>query len=106
MMHRISDAEKAFKLCRVKRQELTGKKIPYIVTHDGRTIRYALVIMDLVGFGMERFVLSSTLFVLWDHTPCITQFIAHHTPYTAIHHHKSHTMSIDTPTLPSRWTTW
>lgn len=39
-LHRISDAEKAFKLCRVKRVELTKKKIPYLVTHDGRTIRY------------------------------------------------------------------
>jgi len=39
-LHRISDEEKAFKLCRVKRVELTKKKIPYLVTHDGRTIRY------------------------------------------------------------------
>lgn len=40
VLHRISDEEKAFKLCRVQRQEYTTKKIPYIVTHDGRTIRY------------------------------------------------------------------
>ena len=40
VLHRISDEEKAYKLCRVKRQELTLKKIPYVVTHDGRTIRY------------------------------------------------------------------
>lgn len=40
VLHRISDEEKKFKLCKVKRQELTGKKIPYIVTHDGRTLRY------------------------------------------------------------------
>mmetsp|Transcript_6463 Transcript_6463/g.9764 ORF Transcript_6463/g.9764 Transcript_6463/m.9764 type:complete len:264 (-) Transcript_6463:66-857(-) len=40
VLHRISDEEKAFKLCRVKRQELTLKKVPVIVTHDGRTIRY------------------------------------------------------------------
>jgi ribosomal protein S4E len=40
VLHRISDEEKKYKLCKVKRQELTGKKIPYIVTHDGRTIRY------------------------------------------------------------------
>jgi len=39
-LHRISDEEKSFKLCRVKRQEMTKKSIPYIVTHDGRTIRY------------------------------------------------------------------
>lgn len=40
VLHRIDDEEKKFKLCRVKRQELTQKKVPYIVTHDGRTVRY------------------------------------------------------------------
>jgi ribosomal protein S4E len=40
VLHRISDEEKAYKLCRVKAQNLTTKKIPVIVTHDGRTIRY------------------------------------------------------------------
>ena len=39
-LHRISDEEKTFKLCRVRSMELTNKKVPYIVTHDGRTIRY------------------------------------------------------------------
>ena len=39
-LHRISAEEKTYKLARVKRQELTKKKVPYIVTHDGRTIRY------------------------------------------------------------------
>jgi small subunit ribosomal protein S4e len=29
-----------FKLCRITKQALTSKAIPYIVTHDGRTIRY------------------------------------------------------------------
>eukprot|EP00178_Gracilaria_changii_P006169 TRINITY_DN20560_c0_g1_i1.p2 TRINITY_DN20560_c0_g1~~TRINITY_DN20560_c0_g1_i1.p2 ORF type:complete len:264 (-),score=38.38 TRINITY_DN20560_c0_g1_i1:49-840(-) len=40
VLHRISDEEKAFKLCRVNRCEFTAKKVPVIVTHDGRTIRY------------------------------------------------------------------
>jgi ribosomal protein S4E len=39
-LHRISDEEKTFKLCRVRRQEVTKKAVPYIATHDGRTIRY------------------------------------------------------------------
>jgi len=39
-LHRISDEEKKYKLCRVKRQEMSGKQVPYIVTHDGRTLRY------------------------------------------------------------------
>jgi len=40
VLHRISDEEKKFKLCRVKRVEISNKKIPFMVTHDGRTIRY------------------------------------------------------------------
>ena len=40
VLHRVSDEEKKFKLCRVNRVDLTQKKIPVIVTHDGRTIRY------------------------------------------------------------------
>lgn len=40
VLHRISDEEKKYKLAKVKKQELTKKSIPYIVTHDGRTIRY------------------------------------------------------------------
>ena len=39
-LHRISDEEKSFKLCRVRRQEVSKKAVPYIATHDGRTIRY------------------------------------------------------------------
>ncbi len=40
VLHRISDEEKKYKLCKVKRQEISQKKIPLIVTNDGRTIRY------------------------------------------------------------------
>lgn len=38
--HRIDDKEAKFKLCKVTRKEMGKNKIPYIVTHDGRTIRY------------------------------------------------------------------
>lgn len=51
VLHRISDEEKKFKLAKVKKQELTKKKIPYVVTHDGRTIRYpdpAIKVDDVV----------------------------------------------------------
>jgi small subunit ribosomal protein S4e len=37
---RIDAKEASFKLCRIKRKVLGKNKIPYIVTHDGRTIRY------------------------------------------------------------------
>lgn len=40
VLHRLSNEEKTYKLCKVKKQELSIKKIPFIVTHDGRTIRY------------------------------------------------------------------
>lgn len=32
--------ERNFKLCRVNKNSTTANKVPYIVTHDGRTIRY------------------------------------------------------------------
>lgn len=38
--HRIDAKEAAFKLCKIKRKVLGKNKIPYIVTHDGRTIRF------------------------------------------------------------------
>jgi len=37
---RIDSKEAGFKLCKVKRKCLGKNKVPYIVTHDGRTIRY------------------------------------------------------------------
>jgi small subunit ribosomal protein S4e len=38
--HRITKEEAAYKLCKVTRQWTGPKGIPYIATHDGRTIRY------------------------------------------------------------------
>lgn len=39
-IHRIQAEEAKYKLCKVKAFELGAKKVPYVVTHDGRTIRY------------------------------------------------------------------
>ncbi|KAI8803554.1 putative 40S ribosomal protein S4 [Cladochytrium replicatum] len=39
-IHRIDDNEAQYKLCKVKRVQVGAKGIPFIVTHDGRTIRY------------------------------------------------------------------
>lgn len=39
-VHRISADEASYKLGKVKRVQLGKKGIPYLVTHDGRTIRY------------------------------------------------------------------
>merc|ERR1719421_537864 len=40
VLHRIDEGEAKYKLGKVVRQQMGKKKIPYIVTHDGRTIRY------------------------------------------------------------------
>mmetsp|Transcript_31120 Transcript_31120/g.69884 ORF Transcript_31120/g.69884 Transcript_31120/m.69884 type:complete len:259 (-) Transcript_31120:216-992(-) len=39
-LHRIKADEVDFKLCRVQKLEVSRKNIPFLVTHDGRTIRY------------------------------------------------------------------
>ena len=38
--HRIDAKEAGFKLCKVLKKKIGKNKIPYIVTHDGRTIRF------------------------------------------------------------------
>ena len=40
VLHRIKEEEAQFKLCRVQKVQVTKKKIPFLVTHDGRTIRF------------------------------------------------------------------
>merc|ERR1719158_168929 len=40
VLHKINAEEANFKLCKVVKQEFTGKAVSYIVTHDARTIRY------------------------------------------------------------------
>lgn len=45
-----------YKLCRVKAVEMGPKKVPYIITHDGRTIRYPdplVAVNDTVKFNLE-----------------------------------------------------
>jgi small subunit ribosomal protein S4e len=39
-IHRITPEEAKFKLCRVRKTLMGPKGVPFIVTHDGRTIRY------------------------------------------------------------------
>lgn len=40
MLHRITPEEAKYKLCRVKKVAVGHKATPYLVTHDGRTIRF------------------------------------------------------------------
>ncbi|RZF35899.1 hypothetical protein LSTR_LSTR014845, partial [Laodelphax striatellus] len=39
-IHRITAEEAKYKLCKVKRVQTGPKGIPFLTTHDGRTIRY------------------------------------------------------------------
>merc|ERR1712170_154147 len=39
-VHRITAVEAQYKLCRVRKVSVGPKGVPYITTHDGRTIRY------------------------------------------------------------------
>lgn len=39
-LHKIAPSEAEFKLCKVKARAMGPKGIPYVVTHDGRTIRF------------------------------------------------------------------
>jgi len=74
VLHRIDDEEASYKLGRVKRQEFTSKAVPYIVTHDGRTIRYhdpAIKVLDTVKIdvatnkvvGHLKFELGATVMI-------------------------------------------
>ena len=62
---RIDAAEANFKLLKVIRKKLGKNKIPYIVTHDGRTIRYPhpdIKKNDTVKVGVLSITLAFSLF--------------------------------------------
>ena len=54
--HAIDAKEASFKLCKVTQKRIGKNKIPYIVTHDGRTIRYPhpdIKINDSIKLNLE-----------------------------------------------------
>jgi small subunit ribosomal protein S4e len=54
-IHRITAEEATYKLCKVKKIQLGAKGVPFLVTHDGRTIRYpdpAIKVNDSVKFDL------------------------------------------------------
>merc|ERR1712230_355431 len=54
-IHRISEEEATYKLLKVRKVQLGAKGVPFIVTHDGRTIRYpdpAIKVNDVVKFDL------------------------------------------------------
>lgn len=78
VLHRISREEAQFKLCRVKKVFMQGKKVPALVTHDGRTIRYPdpdvkvtdTIKVDIATGKMSeilKFELGATVFLTGGH---------------------------------------
>lgn len=56
-IHRITAEEATYKLLKVRKVALGDKGVPYIVTHDGRTIRYpdpVVKVNDTVKFDLEQ----------------------------------------------------
>lgn len=54
-IHRITAEEAQYKLLKVKKVQLGPKGVPFIVTHDGRTIRYPdpnIKVNDSVKFDL------------------------------------------------------
>jgi small subunit ribosomal protein S4e len=55
-IHRVGAEEAKYKLCRVKQLEMGPKKVPYVVTHDGRTLRYPdplVAVNDTIKLNLE-----------------------------------------------------
>lgn len=53
----IKEDEAQFKLCKIKRREIGPNKIPYIVTDDGRTIRYPhpdIAVFDTIKINLLK----------------------------------------------------
>jgi small subunit ribosomal protein S4e len=56
-IHRITPEEATYKLLKVRKMAIGNKGVPYVVTHDGRTIRYpdpAIKVNDTVKFDLEQ----------------------------------------------------
>ena len=56
-VHRVQNHEGSWKLLKVRRKGVGLNKVPYIVTHDGRTIRYPhpdVQVNDTVKFDFEN----------------------------------------------------
>jgi small subunit ribosomal protein S4e len=62
--HRIDAKEAQFKLCKVIQKKIGKNKIPYITTHDGRTIRFPhpdIDINDTVKINLQSKEITSVI---------------------------------------------
>jgi small subunit ribosomal protein S4e len=53
---KIKEKEAEFKLCKVKRRVMGQNKIPYLITHDARCLRYpdpAITVNDVVKVNFK-----------------------------------------------------
>merc|ERR1711918_322126 len=77
--HRIDQKEAGFKLCKVTQKKIGKAKVPHIVTHDGRTIRFPhpdIQINDSVKFdfksksisGVVKFQVGATCMIVVETT--------------------------------------
>jgi small subunit ribosomal protein S4e len=56
-IHRITAEEATYKLCKVKKIATGARGVPYIITHDGRTIRYpdpSIKVNDTIKFDIDQ----------------------------------------------------
>ena len=64
ILHSIDSEEAKFKLCKVRARLVAPNHVPYIVTHDGRTIRYPhpdIKINDSVKYDLQKGEISDFL---------------------------------------------
>lgn len=57
ILHRITDEEAKYKLCKVKKIATGPKGVPYLITTDGRTLRYPdplVKVNDSILFDLEK----------------------------------------------------
>ena len=69
VLHRILEEEAKYKVCKVVKKATGHKKVPYIVTHDGRTIRYPdplIKVNDSVKVSIETGKVMDDGLLKWD----------------------------------------
>lgn len=67
-IHRITAEEAKYKLCKVKSQKVGPKGIPYVNTHDGRTVRYPdplIKVNDTIKLDIETGKVCLILAFVW-----------------------------------------
>ena len=65
--HRVKAEEAQFKLCKIVKKFIGKSKVPYIVTHDGRTIRFPnpdIQLNDSVKVSIYTFSLKENIIYL------------------------------------------